>query len=177
MTVYLDDSTGSQMMLTSSPSLLQLPLFDVFAVDLSPHVRQAACLALPALARRLQPHSFRQERALAAIDAFFHDEMLEIHATALEVLGELIYVFHDDPDGPPDALIEHFLGSGKKDAPTSDVSAISEAGGGGARLSLFANGTGMISSADDDSDQRPLVCAFNVRLAFFLILWITTPRS
>ena len=128
-----------------------LSLFDAFASDESPHVRQAACLALPALSKRLSPPAFRRSHALKTVDAFFADEFTEIHATALEVLGELIHVFHDDPDGPPDALIRHFLGPPLSERKPVVVEPQT--------LNVFATGPPIITGGED---TRPLVCAFNV---------------
>jgi len=137
----------------------QLPLFDAFAADESPHVRQSACLALPALAKRLSPPSFRRAHALKAMNGFFNDEFIEIHSTALEVLGELIAVFVDDPEGAPPDLVRHFLGPPKEER-MEEVEQPT--------LNLFASGPPIITM----EDNRPLVCAFNVSSSLsFVVLF------
>lgn len=88
------------------------------------------------------------------MNAFFADEFPEIHATALEVLGELIHVFHDDPDGPPDELIRHFLGPPLSERKPVVVEPQT--------LNVFATGPPVITGGED---TRPLVCAFNVSLS------------
>lgn len=154
----------------------QLTLFDAFAVDENPHVRQAACLALPALTRHLHPYSFKKEHTLKAIEGFCGDETSEIQNTALEVLGELIYAFHDDDEGLPNELITYFLGP-----PRVKKELVPEAGG---TLNIYstAQGLSLLSGLDDEGDYRQIVCAFNVRPAplpacFYMAQADTKPPS
>jgi serine/threonine-protein phosphatase 4 regulatory subunit 1 len=134
---------------------LQLTLFDAFAIDENPHVRQAACLALPALTRHLHPYKFKKEHTLKVLPGFFQDETKEIQNTALEVLGELIYAFHEEDEGLPRELIDYFLGPPRPKK---------EPRGNDGTLNIFstAKGLSLLSGLDDEDDYRQIVCAFNV---------------
>ncbi|CED82233.1 Protein phosphatase 2A regulatory subunit A and related proteins [Phaffia rhodozyma] len=129
-----------------------LPLFNFFAADESPHVRQAACLALPALAKHLVPPAYRRSHCTELANAFFNDEIKEIQNTALEILGELIHAFCEQKENVPEELIAHFLGP-----PTDDDDTQSSMP---KTLSLFSGGEGMLGY-DEDRDYRPIVCSFN----------------
>lgn len=87
----------------------QIPLHSVFARDTLWHVRRAACLALPSLCKRLPPPVLRVQ-AVHHIKAFSTDSSRIVRSGALEVCGELTYLFFDDPDGVPDEILAIFLG-------------------------------------------------------------------
>lgn len=73
------------------------------------HVRHGALLALPAILPRLTPAQ-RRDLALQTILPLTTDEFPSVRLGVLETLGEVIYTFHQDTDGPPEELIQLFLG-------------------------------------------------------------------
>ncbi|WWC96777.1 hypothetical protein V866_003651 [Kwoniella sp. B9012] len=82
-----------------------LPLFESFCEDENDHVKQSACLALPALCRRIESPDYRRAFAVKAVQTLMSGDE-DVRCAALEMLGEVIYIFHDDPRGPPDELID-----------------------------------------------------------------------
>jgi serine/threonine-protein phosphatase 4 regulatory subunit 1 len=90
----------------------QIPLFEQLADDEYPQVRQSACLSLPAICRRIESPDYRRTfatKALRTLTADSPEADDDVRCAALEVLGELIYVFHDDPRGPPAELLVAYL--------------------------------------------------------------------
>lgn len=83
------------------------------------HVRRAAVLALPSLCKSLSRPALRAQ-TVKAIALFGVDENRNVRSGALEVCGELVYLFHEDPAGVPDELLDFFLG---KTAPTTSPAA------------------------------------------------------
>nr|ODO02337.1 hypothetical protein L204_01070 [Cryptococcus depauperatus CBS 7855] len=82
-----------------------LPLFEQFCQDESDHVRQSVCVAVPALCKRLKPLYRHRSFAIKAIETLTTCSE-DVKLTALEILGELIYIFHEDPRGPPQEVLE-----------------------------------------------------------------------
>ncbi|WWC60471.1 uncharacterized protein I303_103044 [Kwoniella dejecticola CBS 10117] len=82
-----------------------LPLFEMFCEDENDHVKQSACLALPALCRRIESAEERRSFAVKAVQTLIAGDE-DVRCAALEMLGEVIHIFHDNPNGPPDALID-----------------------------------------------------------------------
>jgi serine/threonine-protein phosphatase 4 regulatory subunit 1 len=73
------------------------------------NVRHSALFALPAILSRLSP----RERRLLAINTVVPlsaDEYPSVRLGVLEALGEVLYAFHEDEDGPPEELLRLFLG-------------------------------------------------------------------
>ncbi|KAI8998481.1 hypothetical protein BD414DRAFT_512104 [Trametes punicea] len=157
-----------------------LPLFESLCQDPTWHVRHSVLFALPAILSRLTPEH-RRRLALDVILPLSHDEEATVRSAVLEALGEVMYTFVDDEGGPPDQLLNLFLGIRETEAP---------AGGEGVQFSAIqgrdpspetrtqqpqsATSTSTMSSVWSDygtdggngSDiyddpQRPLVCAFN----------------
>jgi serine/threonine-protein phosphatase 4 regulatory subunit 1 len=98
--------------LTDTLLTQQIPLFEQLADDEYPQVRQSACLSLPAICRRIESPDYRRTfatKALRTLIADSPDGDDDVRCAALEVLGELIYVFHDDPRGPPAELLVAYL--------------------------------------------------------------------
>lgn len=83
----------------------QLFIFEHFANDEVESVRQSACLCLPVLSKRIED---QQQRRTYTAEMF--SRLMElgdlVEYTLLENIGELIHIFHDDPQGPPDELLE-----------------------------------------------------------------------
>ncbi|GAA6061536.1 hypothetical protein JCM10212_002743 [Sporobolomyces blumeae] len=86
-----------------------LPLHAHFSRDQLWHVRRAAVLALPSVCKPL-PRSALRVKAVEAIEHFGADDNRNVRSGALEIAGELIYLFHEDPDGVPEELLSFFLG-------------------------------------------------------------------
>lgn len=73
--------------------------------DETEHVQQSACLALPAICKRIEDIAYRRDFAVNAVSilACAGDE---VRCAMLEMLGEIIYVFVDDETGPPKELLD-----------------------------------------------------------------------
>lgn len=88
-------------------------------------VRQAACYSLPGVFS-LQPVGAERRRDLVIImRALNQDVSPNVQLAAFEMIGEVIYLFHDDPEGVPPELVRLFLGqpiSTKNDEERSDAS-------------------------------------------------------
>jgi serine/threonine-protein phosphatase 4 regulatory subunit 1 len=75
------------------------------------HVRYSALFALPAILPRLPP-KLRRALALESIVPLAADKSAAVRSGVLESLGEVVYAFHQAPDGPPQELVRLFLGRG-----------------------------------------------------------------
>ena len=87
----------------------QLPVFENFCQDTVSHVRQSVLFALPAILSRL-PSPQKREQTLRTIMKLSRDPSTAVRSGVLEVLGEVIYTFHDDELGPPDEVVKLFIG-------------------------------------------------------------------
>jgi serine/threonine-protein phosphatase 4 regulatory subunit 1 len=72
------------------------------------HVRQSACLSLPALCRRIED---REHRRWFAVESMTHliDSSEDVRCAALEMLGEIVYIFQKDEEGPPVELLQIYM--------------------------------------------------------------------
>ncbi|KAK4053327.1 hypothetical protein OIO90_003939 [Microbotryomycetes sp. JL221] len=155
-----------------------IPLHSSFAADAVWHVRRTACLVLPAICKRL-PKDLRRARATDMVKQFNSDTARQVRSGALEVCGELIYTFYEDPDGVPEDILSIFLGrplfqttSNEPGSLTTTTTASSLADD-----DIFAPLQTALDSSEDafatnqqpswlpmssakDSD-RPIMCAFN----------------
>jgi serine/threonine-protein phosphatase 4 regulatory subunit 1 len=84
-----------------------LPVFELYANDEDDQVRQAACVCLAPLCKRIPLDTARRHFAVQAMTTFMASGD-NVRYGALEVLGEVIYTFDPDPDGPPTELIAIF---------------------------------------------------------------------
>ena len=117
-------------------------------------VRHSALFALPAILSRLPP-SQRRALALETIITLSKDNSATVRSGVLEALGEVLYTFHEDEDGPPVQLLQLFLGREDKrvrdsSQPRADQSQDLENNSRETLLESFYN-----------DPSRPLVCAFN----------------
>ncbi|KAG8921814.1 hypothetical protein FRC01_014878, partial [Tulasnella sp. 417] len=87
-----------------------LPLYEGMTRDEVANVRQSALFALPGILDRL-PSDQRRELAIKQCAALSHDVDRLVRSALLEIMGEMIYCFRDDDDGPPSQLIELFVGN------------------------------------------------------------------
>ncbi|KAI6045386.1 armadillo-type protein [Pisolithus marmoratus] len=130
--------------------LTLLPLFESLRSDSVWNVRYSSLFALPAVLSRLSPHS-RRAVALSTLIPLSRDESPAVRSGVLEALGEVLYTFHTDQDGPPSELLRLFLG---RQQPPKEQ---------------FPNACRMpgalwpVLPALDffDDPARPLACAFN----------------
>ncbi|ORY55154.1 armadillo-type protein [Leucosporidium creatinivorum] len=153
-----------------------LPLHAAFARDTLWHVRRAACLTLPAICKRLSPAALRTQ-AVALIKAFSSDSSRNVRSGALEVCGELTYLFYGDPLGVPDEILAIFLGQA---TPSTNGNATSSSfASSHASDNVFAPLQSALDSPpetffDESTDwssqslfassrdpDRPVMCAFN----------------
>jgi serine/threonine-protein phosphatase 4 regulatory subunit 1 len=79
-------------------------VFEVFVNDEAELVRQAVAAALPQLVKRTESLEERRTFAVEGLSALYNAGQ-SCRCAAMEVLGELIYAFHDDPLGPPEELV------------------------------------------------------------------------
>lgn len=75
--------------------------------DESDSVRQAVAVALPVLAERITDSSAKRRFTVAGIEALF-ESGVNCRCAGLEILGQLIYLFADDPEGPPQELLDRY---------------------------------------------------------------------
>ncbi|TBU65648.1 ARM repeat-containing protein [Dichomitus squalens] len=155
-----------------------LPLFESLCHDATWHVRHSVLFALPAILSRLTPER-RRTLALEVIVPLSQDEEATVRSAVLEALGEVIYTFADDEDGPPEALLNLFLGARTTDDPPGSVplpdverdvtprevqaTPLRSATSTSATSSAWSDyGTDAGGGPDIyDDPQRPLICAFN----------------
>ncbi|KAF9052975.1 armadillo-type protein, partial [Panaeolus papilionaceus] len=127
-----------------------LPLFNSLRRDETWHVRHSALFALPAILARLPPDQ-RREVALGTILKLVEDPNPTVRSGVLEALGEVIFTFHKDVDGPPKELVDLFIGrkedkwvrDGDETHPQPNPASLSP-------LEAFYT-----------DSKRPLICAFN----------------
>lgn len=74
------------------------------------HVRQAACLSVPNLFAQIADSTTRRTKMVDVMRMFVTDSSRNVRVAALDIIGEVIYLFHEDPEGVPRQLIRHFLG-------------------------------------------------------------------
>lgn len=89
-----------------------LPVFNMFVNDSDDNVRQSACVTLPALCKRIIDNAERRVFAVETV-ATLMGSTEEVQYALLEVLGEVIYTFVEDPEGPPPQLLEAYCDDSK----------------------------------------------------------------
>ncbi|KAJ7470660.1 armadillo-type protein [Mycena latifolia] len=144
-----------------------IPLFDFLRRDSQWHVRHSALFALPAILSRLPPAQ-RRALALDTIMPLAIDESQPVRSGALESLGEVLFTFHEDVDGPPDELVQLFLGrredrrvrDGQQAAQDRDQVLSSLFGRPTPKRSAASKMDSPLTSFYTDP-ARPLICAFN----------------
>jgi len=102
---------------------------------------------LPAILSRLPP-TRRRSLALETISTLCTDDSPAVRKGVLEALGEVLYTFHQDIDGPPETLLQLFLG--RKEDKRQQASSPRSTSREETHLESFYN-----------DPQRPLICAFN----------------
>lgn len=85
-----------------------IPLFEQLCNDEYDQVRQSVCMAVPALCKRIESLDYRREFAIKSI-LTLTSASEDVRMSALEMLGETIYIFHEDPIGPPQELLDIYL--------------------------------------------------------------------
>ncbi|KAJ7940742.1 armadillo-type protein [Mycena leptocephala] len=144
-----------------------IPLFDTLRRDSQWHVRHSAMFALPAILSRLSPMQ-RRTLALNTIIPLAVDESQPVRSGALESLGEVLFTFREDADGPPEELVQLFLGrredrrvrDGQQAAQDRDQILSSLFGRPTPQRSASSRPDSPLTSFYTDP-ARPLICAFN----------------
>jgi serine/threonine-protein phosphatase 4 regulatory subunit 1 len=135
-----------------------MPLFDSLRWDTIWVVRHSALFALPSILGRLSPAQ-RRTVALETVVALSADKHATVRCGVLESLGEVLYTFVNDDSGPPDQLIQLFLGrqedkvirTGQKESFTTLQSVFNS-------LNLKVQN---LLEPFYTQEKRPLICAFN----------------
>ncbi|KAH7914982.1 armadillo-type protein [Hygrophoropsis aurantiaca] len=131
-----------------------LPLFESLRVDPVWHVRHSSLFALPAILTRLPPPR-RHSVALSTIISLSRDESSSVRSGVLESLGEVVYTFHMDADGPPRELLRLFLGREEdrrvREQQTPELM----------RTFPSQHSVNFMLDPFYDDPARPLACAFN----------------
>jgi serine/threonine-protein phosphatase 4 regulatory subunit 1 len=123
----------------SSP---QLPLYESLVQDEQWHVRHSILFALPGILARIDAVQ-RRLLTVPSLLRLSQDPADPVRSGLLEVLGEVIYTFRDDPGGPPKELLDLFV----PDPPHWEIN---------------QNDNEQDASAVWFSDpERPIICAFN----------------
>ncbi|KAJ7109269.1 armadillo-type protein [Mycena epipterygia] len=142
-----------------------IPLFDTLRRDSQWHVRHSALFALPAILSRLSPAQ-RRTLAVDTIMPLSIDESQPVRSGTLESLGEVLFTFHEDVDGPPEELVQLFLGR-REDKRVRDGQQAAQ-DRNQVLSSLFGRPTPHRAAASDSpltsfytDPARPLICAFN----------------
>ena len=128
--------------------------------------------ALPAILSKL-PAYRRRSLALNVILPLASDDSPTVRSAVLESLGEVIYAFHEDTYGPPQELLNVFLGVRDGHVqPTrlqDDTQHPPSAPLPGAGPSSESSFSGSVTSTEGvnthdiyEDPARPLVCAFNI---------------
>lgn len=65
-------------------------------------------MTVPALCKRIESLDYRREFAIKSI-LTLTSASEDVRMSALEMLGETIYIFHEDPIGPPQELLDIYL--------------------------------------------------------------------
>lgn len=89
-----------------------LPVFNLFVNDPDDSVRQSACVTLPTLCKRITENEERRAFAVDTVTTLMGSSE-EVQFALLEVLGEVIYTFVEDPAGPPSQLLEAYCDDSK----------------------------------------------------------------
>ncbi|KAJ7273605.1 armadillo-type protein, partial [Mycena haematopus] len=147
--------------------LTLIPLFDNLRRDSQWHVRHSALYALPGILSRLTPTK-RRTLALDTILPLSTDEAQPVRSGVLESLGEVLYTFHEDDSGPPEELVQLFLGrredrrvrDGQQAAQDRDQVINSLFGRPQPPRSVSSETDSPLTSFYTDP-ARPLICAFN----------------
>lgn len=96
-----------------------LPLFKSLSRDPIWNVRHSSVFALPNILAKL-PQQQRRELALQTLSDLSNDDSPVVKTGVFEVLGEVIYAFHEDEEGVPTELVNLFVGGEKKNISKQD---------------------------------------------------------
>ncbi|KOS15971.1 arm repeat-containing protein [Malassezia pachydermatis] len=88
-------------------------------------VRQAACYSLPGVFGTQAHNQARRENLVLIMKALKQDISPNVQLAAFEMIGEIIYLFHEDNHGTPAELVHLFLGQ-PMDGADADASSTNE---------------------------------------------------
>ena len=136
-------------------------------------MRHSALFALPAILPRLSPE-LRRSLSLESIIPLAADNSHLVHTGVLEALGEVIYAFHQDPEGPPEELVRIFLDRNLLSSPYGrhDNCSMTRTNENITGLPLLQRGivedvrwwetaASSSSSSPNGASSHALICAFN----------------
>ncbi|KAG8754237.1 hypothetical protein FRC14_005259 [Serendipita sp. 396] len=127
----------------------QLPLYEMLVQDEQWHVRHSVLFALPGILARIDATQ-RRLLTVPSLVQLSRDPADPVRSGLLEVLGEVIYTFRDDPGGPPRELINLFV-------PPETAWVASEVLPSPSTQSWLSD------------PERPIICAFNFPAVIFTL--------
>ena len=130
-----------------------LPLFENLARDTVWQVRHSAVFALPGILTRLTPQH-RRTLALNILIPLSGDVAPTVRSGVLEVLGEVIYAFHEDSGGAPPELVSMFVGR-EQDLEWCQRTCSTEPLESGPSTSKAKTPLGALSSVFENDDDSP----------------------
>ena len=121
----------------------------------------AACYSLPGVYSTQEPSEQRRQKLVHMMRTLKRDVSSNVQLAAFEMIGEIIYLFHDDPEGVPDELVALMLGKRLDDA---DSEALDSSALGPIKMLSFDSSrqpddeplTGILNDPD-----KSLIVAFN----------------
>ena len=123
----------------------QLPLYENLVQDEQWHVRHSILFALPGILARIDPAQ-RRLLTVPSLVQLSRDPADPVRSGLLEVLGEVIYTFREDPGGPPRELLHIFIATERhwslEDAPHPSPNTL-------------------MAHTWFSDPERPIICAFN----------------
>ncbi|KAG8865986.1 hypothetical protein FRC20_009208 [Serendipita sp. 405] len=126
-----------------------LPLYEMLVQDEQWHVRHSVLFALPGILARIDATQ-RRLLTVPSLVQLSRDPADPVRSGLLEVLGEVIYTFRDDPGGPPRELINLFV-------PPETAWVTSEVLPSPSTQSWLSD------------SERPIICAFNFPAVIFTL--------
>lgn len=120
-------------------------------------VRQAACYSLPGVYATQPANEARRSRLLDVMHTLEQDVSANVQLAAFEMIGEIIFLFENDPAGVPEELVRVFLGQPLETHASPRASPPSSGFG---MLAASAPGTSGINTILSDPDKA-LIVAFN----------------
>lgn len=147
-----------------SRPVIQLPLYNLLRQDEMWHVRHSSIFALPALLSHL-PIRRRRRLEIEATDPLSKDDSAIVRSGLLEALGEIIHTFHGNPDGPPQELLDLFIGHIGQVARSPTIASLSAF-----RITAVSDPSAIPTppplqsplEAFFSDPARPLICAFSL---------------
>lgn len=145
---------------------VQLPLYEALVKDDTWHVRHSILFALPGILARVNATQ-RRHLTVPSLVKLSQDPADTVRSGLLEVLGEVIYTFRDDPGGPPRELIDLFIPSEADWSADETLGTFPQSLVSSPETMSYGSSTPSSSAHMDTSrnwfhdPERPIICAFN----------------